>query len=429
MKDFFSNSYYPPVEDNYFAGTIYENWNHFEEAEISFKEIIKQQSYDIGAYMKLWRLYENRGRYTEAEEIIKSYAVIDKEVMERELNTFYVRTIEKFPDNGDWNYKMGLLLYNRAAYSAITPYFDSIVYFPVWNMEMFIDDFIYSRLGTDPHYALSDKSATNSVDNIMLNLGAISEHPTSYTVPGTQEYMAMSGPVYLPRRDGINYLKRAAELLSEKETLGDIFYKIGNIYLWAGSKKQAYPHFEKSLALVPANANTRLKLVDTYTALFKNRAALQQLNYLHDSTEINFEKRLLLAKFNIHAGEFKKANDLLTRAEIIYPYLLPVIDNLRGLANMLAGKPGNAITFYKKSFNAQETDPWFNSYSLARLNAKTGNTKDAWKYLQTAVDHGFNYSFVLQNDIYMESLRKTDKWQTMISSIVMKKYKKDKVVN
>ena len=38
-----------------------------------------------------------------------------------------------------------------------------------------------------------------------------------------------------------------------------------------------------------------------------------------------------------------------------------------------------------------------------------------------------NYSFVLQNDSYMENLRKTEKWQTMISGISMKKYKKNKL--
>jgi len=67
-----------------------------------------------------------------------------------------------------------------------------------------------------------------------------------FKIPGTEENIELAGPVILPRKDGITYLKRATDLLSEKETLADIHFKTGNIYLWAGSKKQAYPYFEKS---------------------------------------------------------------------------------------------------------------------------------------------------------------------------------------
>jgi hypothetical protein len=61
---------------------------------------------------------------------MKTYAVADKEQSERELNAFYRRVIGKFPDNGDWNYRLGLLLYSRAESRSRAPYFDSIVYFP-----------------------------------------------------------------------------------------------------------------------------------------------------------------------------------------------------------------------------------------------------------------------------------------------------------
>jgi hypothetical protein len=79
--------------------------------------------------------------------------------------------------------------------------------------------------------------------------------------------------------------------------------------------------------------------------------------------------------------------------------------------------------FYLKSVNAQDRNPWFNNYSLARLYAKTGNSTQAWRYLQLAVKAGFNYSFVLQNDSFLKNLQKTTKWEAFISSISMKKYR------
>lgn len=194
-------------------------------------------------------------------------------------------------------------------------------------------------------------------------------------------------------------------------------------------QKQAHPYFQRSLALVPDNANARLTLVDIYKALYKNRDAFKQLTYLNDSNQVNLPKRILFAQFNIRAGNFDKANESLNKTENYTPYTIFEINNLQGLAGMLANKPKQAIEFYTKSLQAQQTDTiWFNSYSLARLYAKAGNTNEAWKYLEAAVRSGFNYAYVLQHDGYMERLRKTAKWQTMISSISMKQYKKNEPV-
>ncbi len=432
FEDFFYKKYYAITEDYYFAGTVYERWNHMQEAEIYFKKIIElYPDYEFGAYIKLWQLLERQGRFNEAEDVIKNYGKankLNKETAECELNTFYRRTIDKFPEDGNLIYRLGELLYSRAFSNSRVPYFDTIVRFPLLDKELFIDFDIYYKLGSTDSLTLYDKSETGALDKIKLeSLSRVTA--STFIIPGTNETILTAGPIYMPRKDGITYLKRAAELISEKEALADINFKIANIYLVAGSKKQSYPYFEKSLMFDPGNANTRLLLIDIYAALYKNRAAFNQLNYLYDSSQINFEKRMLLAKFNIHAGSFDKANELLNKAEFIYPYVLPVINNLRGISYMLANKPDAAIAAYKKSINTQKADPWFNNYSLARLYAITGNTNEAWKYLQSAIDFGFNYSYVLQNDSYMESLRKTAKWQTIISGISMKKYKKNKPDN
>jgi tetratricopeptide (TPR) repeat protein len=283
---------------------------------------------------------------------------------------------------------------------------------------------MYGKLDSNESLSLADKSATGSPVSVYLNDETLYEGSIKhYSIPGTDEYIRLAEPVYMPRKDGITYLQRAAELLSEKETLADIHFKTGNIFLWAGSKKQAYPYFERSIALVPANVNARLTLVDIYKALYKNRAAMEQLNYLYDSSQINFPKRLLFSEFNIHAGRFEKAKLLLDKAEEIHPYIVPEISELKGRLYLLANKPKEALLFYQRSLHAQKNDVWFTSYSLARSYAQTGNDKEAFKWLQVAIDHGFNYSFVLLNDPYMDDLRKTAKWQTMISSISAKKYR------
>jgi tetratricopeptide (TPR) repeat protein len=449
FEKFFKKKFYEQIEDYFFAGRLYELWNHPDEAESVFNKIIDLQPDDIGGYLKLWQLLENLGRYTEAEQVINYYGEINPERSERELNEFYRRTIEKFPENADWNYRLGLLLYSRAEAQSKAPYIDTIVWFPRINKEIFIDLDVYHTIGTTEEMTLYDKMSTGAPKEVTL--GFRKERSAYFRVPGTMESLRLADAIYLPRKDGIEYLSRAEELIPETESRADINFKIGNIYVWAGSKKQAYPYYVRSLDLIPSNANARFNLVDVSKAIYKNREALKQLNFLYDSGQINFPKRLLLSEFDIHAGRYETADKLLTEAESFYPYVLPEIADLRGRLNMLAAKPKIAISFYESFLNTGIFDTYvansgfgtsvadngdtvistsiqlidsrrIPAYSIARLYAKTGNTKQALKWLQTAIDYGFNLSFVLKYDPYMENLRKTSGWKKLTRNIMFKTY-------
>jgi len=171
-----------------------------------------------------------------------------------------------------------------------------------------------------------------------------------------------------------------------------------------------------------------LNLVDIYTALFKNRAALAQLDYLYDSSQINFEKRMLLARFNIHAGDFEMATILLDGDEWMHPYVVPDIADLRGRMYLLSNEPKKAISFYRQHFLLSNSS-YSSAYTLARLYAKTGNKNEAFKWLDIAVKQGFNYSYVLKYDPYMNALRNTGRWKKLIIDISMKQYRSNYSIN
>ncbi len=417
-ESMFKGYYYNQVEDLYFLASLYEKWGQPVEAENYYKKIIESTPAELGVYMNLWQLLEKQGLYLEAENVLKQSEKYFPDTIYRELNAFYRRTIEKVPDQAIWNYKLGLLLYNHASEAIKWEYTDTIVWFPKINQEVFIPDINQRWNSEDLILDIGPGTSDKYIAELITE-----ENPKHILIPGTGEKKYLAREVSYPRYDGIRYLKQAAALFGEKETLASINYKIAEIFEWAGSKKQAYPYFERSLLLAPENVNTRLKLIDNYKTLFKNSSALTQLNYLYENNLINFDNRLQLARFDMLAGNFTHANELLNKADSIHPYSLPEIDNLYGLLNLLANNPQKAIAAYEKSIVVQQADPWFNNYSIARLYAKSGNSTRAWKYLNRAVDLGFNYSFVLQNDNYMDSLRKTAKWQTMISGMNMKKYK------
>jgi tetratricopeptide (TPR) repeat protein len=429
FKDFFKSSAYKQETNYYLAGTLYEAWKHNQEAELNFKKGISLNPTEIGGYGKLWSLYEKQGRYTETEEVIKKIADFNKEQSDRELNAFYRRVIEKFPDEAGWNYKLGLLLYSRASQESKIRYLDSIVWFPLMEQELFIDQQYFDELARDTRYALPDESVKGEYEKYRLNFTEFSfKFPAYYDIPETNERIYAADQILMPRKDGIACLTKAAEIIADKGTLAGINFKIGNLYQWAGSKKQACPYFEKSLSYNPDDADVRMALIDNYTALFKNKDALAQLNYLNDSNQINFEKRLLLAQYNIQAGQFEKATVLLKQAALISPYKNSEMETLKGRLIFLSKKPADAIKFYQ-AYLLTNTSDSIACYTLARIYAKAGKTKDAFRYLQIAVKNGFNYSYVLKYDPYLDKLRKNEKWQTVFSNIKPLKYKSTGIVN
>lgn len=412
----FNAYYYGQAEDLYFLASLYEKWGRPVEAEACYKKIIDANPRELSAYMKQWKLLEKQGLYAEAENVLKDGGKYYPDTVYRELNAFYRRTVEKESDKAEWNYKLGLLLYDHAAEPARWRYKDTIIWFPRVNREMFIPD-RYQYASPEDLYLDTGPGTSDE----FFPEDCCEDHYEAIIVPGTGEILPFEHTVRYPRHDGIRYLKRAAELVREKETLASINYKIAEIYVWAGSKKMALPYFEYSFSFDTLNANTRLKIVEMSTAVYKNRKALEQLNYLYSNGQVDFSSRLQLAGFCMYAGEFSRSKKILDEAEAINPYPLPEIADLRARLYLLLNNPEKAIAFYKSLlvFNPNDAGT---SYTLARLYAGKKNNKEAFRWLETALRQGFNYNFVLNNDPVMNGLSKTSRWSSLVNAVQSKNW-------
>ena len=419
-EDAFKNRYYGQVEDLYFIASVYEKWDHPVEAEFFYKKIMATNNRELGAYIKCWQLLEKQALFAEAETVMKSYPFYSNDTIYQELNAFYRRTIEKDPGNGEWNYKLGLLLYNHANAPSKQLYTDTIVWLPKANREVFLGNDSLENLGNEE---LIFDVGPGTSDVFLPEEQAGVGTPDHFIIPGTEERIELAEPVLYPRYDGIRSLKRAAELVSEKETLASINYKIADMYVWAGSKKQALPYFENSLGFDPSNANTRLNIVNTSAAIYKNREAMEQLSYLYQKKQINFPGRLLFAKFNMYAGQFDSSKKILDEAEAINPYPLPEITDLRGRYYLLSNDAGKAIGSYKTYLATNRADA-NTCYTLARLYADKKNNAEAFSWLEKAISYGFNYSFILKNDPAMTDLSKTGKWNSLLKTVQKKNWNK-----
>ncbi len=413
LTDFFYEKNYEKIEDYYFLGTVYEQWEHFDEAEEMYKVIIKLTPKGIGGYLKCWRMLEKLGRFTEAEHTIKSYEVIAPEEAANELSAFYKRVIEKYPDNVDWNYRLGLFLYNRAALASTHGYLDSIIWFPNVNKEIFVDTKILFQINSSKDYEIPESTYLQK---------SINELGNSIFLPGTLEYIKLAAEIYTPRKDGIKYLTRAAELIADQGMLADIYYKIGKLYVWAGSKKQAYPAYLKSLELYPDNSSARQEFVAVLAGIYKNSEALAELKYLYNRNKIDFAKKILLAEMEMFASQYDSAKKIIAEAEAIHPYRLDEFDDLKGRLNMLSNKPDAAIEFYK-NYAKQNPGDANTCYTIARLYAGLKKDPAAFNWLEQAIKNGFNYRYVLSEDPMMENLRNTVKWNKIVPQDLQKNKK------
>ncbi len=413
VETFFRDHSYDAIEDDYFLASIYERWGHYEEAEAKYNFILSTDRTAANGYVKLWQIMEKLDRYTEAEKMIQDYAVQRQDFGFQELVAFYKRAMERYPTDPNWPYKLGLLLYNRAALAPFENYLDIIVYFPLINKEIFLgipehNDLINTKTMLLDYKPGSDTSVDQREVTILHDDGSV------LRFPGTNEKLTMARRVFTPRKDAITYLSKAAEMIKEPETLADINFKIGNVYVIAGSKKQAYPYYDLAIKMSPDNAAFRLKMVNITHDLYKNKTALENMEYLYDQKQINFTDRMLLAEFDIHSGQFDIAKKILDEADAIYPYNVPAIHDLNGRLLLLSKKPKEALPWYVR-YSAENNNDKGTTYTIARLYAQMDNKPDAWKWLETAIKKGFNYSWVLKFDPTWEAYRATPQWSGLMA--------------
>ncbi|HKB45849.1 MAG TPA: tetratricopeptide repeat protein, partial [Chitinophagaceae bacterium] len=238
-----------------------------------------------------------------------------------------------------------------------------------------------------------------------------------FTLPGTLETIIVANKIYHPWTEGINCLMKADSFLPQNDdALADINYKIGDMFTWQGLPEQAATHYKKSVDLKPADANTRIKLIETYSGIYYLKDALEQLDSLYQRKEINFSMQLLMAEYCIHSGRFSDATNLLGAAKQIHPYKIPRITNLNGRLQLLSNHPKEALPFYKEYLSANPDDS-LTMYTIARLYAQMGNKEEAWKWLRLSLNKGFDFYWVLQYDTTWNNFRKLSKWKDITGRI------------
>jgi tetratricopeptide (TPR) repeat protein/uncharacterized caspase-like protein len=389
----FRGSYYDIVEDHFFLGSLYETWNHFTEAEQHYRTAIVMNPVSMGGYYKLWQMLERTNRYKEAEDVLRSYDVHDTATGDRELNSFYKRMMQRQPNELEWYYKGGLLLYRLAK--------DNPNAYPADKKKIEPDTDIEKY-----PFARTDFTKPQIVEPVI----------DQQFVAGTGEEIKFSDNIIYPRTEAIDYFKRVDSLLQDDSARADVNSKIGDLYVWQAIPERSLPYYRKSIVLGTGNDNTRMKFIDVCSSTYYLSDALEQLDTLNNRHEINFANQVLMAKYCIHAGRFSDALKLLNDAEQIHPYKIWAITDLKGRLQLLSNHPKDALPFYMDYLNNDSTR-YLTTYSIARIYAQLKNTGEAWKWLKLAVDKGFKYYWVLKYDPTWSDYREQQRWKEITSRI------------
>lgn len=389
----FRNSHYVKLADDFLLADTYEQWNHFGEAEEIYEKIIKTDSLYEGGYYKLWGLMEKQERYNDAEVVLHRYNDKLPKGLEQ-FNAFYRRVTERFPDSGDWLYRAGSFHYKEAM---LNP----------------------GKYGEDMYEDMPDKELNPGYNALYMesdrNLNFDLTRRTQY-IYGTGEAIEFGDMIQYPRFKCLGYLTRADTLLQDAGQRADINAKMGDMYIALNNNAKALPCYAMASSLQADNAGVRLKLVNTLDAGFHFSEAKRQLDTLMKRDEINYSKLLLLAKYNIHTGEFASADILLKKAKAINPLKAPEIADLNGRAQLMSKKYTDAEAYYTEYLRMSPGNAAV-MYTLAKIYYSQGKTSECYDWLQKAISAGFNYYWVLLHDDTWNNERASARWKAVTAGI------------
>lgn len=123
----------------------------------------------------------------------------------------------------------------------------------------------------------------------------------------------------------------------------------------------------------------------------------------------------------IHARQFEKAQGVIERGMAFFTG--PQYDSLVELKarSLYLQQKAAAIPYYADSIKTALPLPE-RLYAQATLYAQLGDSAKAFKYLGLALDNGFAYKFVLENDPVWENTRGGHQWGELIKGRTFKTY-------
>jgi Tfp pilus assembly protein PilF len=416
----------------------------------------------MGGAIKLARLYDRLGEFLLEEKILltqvsfnraagyarrvastkipewelflnRNYWLLVNKDVEVETCNFYKRMTDSFPRDPEWQEKGGLFLYNRLALT-----YNQI---PVKDYSLFnrrAARYLYPWTGED----ISNETEANYYDTAN-NIIDVSTPPSqiigTFVLPGTGEEINFESIEYEPVEKALEYLTQSVKLGGDSPRK-EIQEAIADLNSWLGNFDVAANVLKSEITTQPENASVRNKLINFLTQQDEYLDAKKHLDSLYNRNQIRNEQLLILSKYHILSNSFAQADSLLkaykpgsvldmadqarqkitlywleNKQEKALKYALDSFPKVQLVADSeLVGYDtrGAFYRLYRVSVNNQLK--YFQLYSVARLYAKLKQDDRAFVALKLALDSGFSYRNVLENDNVWDRFRKSKRWKYLL---------------
>ncbi len=112
IKKEYSSAQYRKEMDWESLANLYNDWNHFNEAEVMYLKLASTN--ELAALEALWGFYNKRKRYLDEEASILNFGKINPEESEQRLKEFYATVTYLFPNSIDWQMRAANYYYPMA---------------------------------------------------------------------------------------------------------------------------------------------------------------------------------------------------------------------------------------------------------------------------------------------------------------------------
>ncbi|HEX8357060.1 MAG TPA: tetratricopeptide repeat protein, partial [Segetibacter sp.] len=412
------------------------------------EDVVKryEATHKMTGVIKLARLYERLGRLSLAEETllnqvkrnraaglerqqvmntgktnlywkalgykINFYYLNINRNLEVETFNFYDRITKMLPRDYEWKEKAGMFLYNRLLLA-------------------------YERMPVEEYPSFTE--SIERYDYPWTGKGDVvpREETITLNAPGTAEEITIKVTLYHPVFVALEYLKQSVKLYGDEQPRGEILTAITNLYSWSGAFDTAIHLLSKQVAEQPGDASLRNKLIDIlmYNGAFPQ--ARQHLDTLYNNEQLRKDQLIELVGYHLLTGNHKHAAKLLNEYKPENELENLALLSKKALMNFIQGKQENALKYLVDSFpvirmkNDFENGVYndgiylenekkkefqiFQFYLTARLYALLQKDDKAFLTLKAALDSGFVYKNVLDNDAVWKRLKTSSKWENLIS--------------
>ncbi|MBL7825870.1 MAG: tetratricopeptide repeat protein, partial [Saprospiraceae bacterium] len=342
----------------------YEQQRRYDRLENAYLTLIELEP-EKQHFENLWNLYEQLGRWNDSERTIERMIQKNGANHKEALNHFYERVISRFPDDLAWKYQYMTVLYEEARY-------------PKEFQRQEPDD---SRCVALLEELILKETDVQRVDDLREKLGNLN-------------------------MKAINQLERIIENpgLDPEEHAANVI-QLKNL------KTKGFNDLEALLASYPEHADLRYKLINLYVGDWNYKKALEHLDSLYTTNQIDLPRRTLLAEYSVLTNRFERGEQVLEECVNIAPYVPANMEALFGLFYMLRGDAPKAVSFFENLIR-KGGSTWEHQYALARAQAAAGTRDAALKTLATAssADEYGSLNIILKYDPVWDTFRNDPTW-------------------